>query len=362
LVETGAGLEIEVTIVPRANSRALCSGCGQPAPGYDRLPTRRFAFIPLWGIPVIFHYAMRRVQCPQCGVVVERVPWCDGKWHLTNSYRWFLARWARRLSWKEVAEVFHTSWDSVFRSVKYAVFWGIAHREVTGVRAIGVDEIQCQRGHNYLTLVYQIDSGCRRLLWIGRQRTGETLHKFFDWLGHQRTAKLEYIVSDMWQAYLQVARQRARQAIHVLDRFHLMKKMNEAIDQVRRGEVKRLREDGYQPILQHSRWCLLKRPENLTDKQTVKLSELLQYNLRSVRSYLLREDFQRFWTYQSAAWAGRFLDQWCTRAMRSRIKPMKEVAGSLRRHRDLLLNWFRAHGLSAGIVEQGDCAKIGNMG
>jgi len=351
LLDDQDGLRIEVTIVPRANGRPICSGCGRRAPGYDHQPERRFTFVPLWAINVFFVYAMRRVNCPRCGILVERVPWGDGKCHLTNSYRWFLARWARRLSWKEVAEVFCTSWDSVFRSVKHAVFWGIVHRDVSGVSAIGVDEIQCQRGHNYLTLVYQIDAGCRRLLWIGRERTAACFDRFFDWLGDE-VHTLQFVASDMWQAYLDVVRRRAGDAIHVLDRFHIMKKMNEAIDQVRRDEAKRLERDGYEPILKHSRWCLLKRRENLTEKQTVKMSELLKYNLQAVRAHLLREDFQRFWHYTSAGWAGKFLDEWCNRAMRSKLDPMKKVAATLRRHRELLLNWFRAHGeISSGVVE-----------
>jgi len=105
-------------------------------------------------------------------------------------------------------------------------------------------------------------------------------------------------------------------------------------------------------VLKHSRWCLLKRRENLSDPQTVKLAELLKYNLQSVRGYLLREDFQRFWRYSSPTWAGKFLDQWCARTMRSKIEPMKKLARTLRRHRELLLNWFAAHGtISAGVVE-----------
>ena len=105
-------------------------------------------------------------------------------------------------------------------------------------------------------------------------------------------------------------------------------------------------------MLKHSRWCLLKRPEHLTEKQTVKLSELLHYNLRSMRAYLLREDFQRFWEYTSPGWAARFLDQWCTRTMRSKLEPMKKVARTLRNHLELILNWFRAKGtISAGTVE-----------
>jgi transposase len=156
----------------------------------------------------------------------------------------------------------------------------------------------------------------------------------------------------MWPAYLKVIAKKAAQAVHVLDRFHIMQKMNKAIDEVRAAETKQMKADGYEPILKHSRWCLLKRPENLTAKQAVKLSELLKYNLQSVRSHLMREDFQRFWEYASAGWAGKFLDQWCTRTMRSKLEPMKKVARTLRNHRELILNWFRAKGeISAGTVE-----------
>jgi transposase len=343
---------IEVHIEARKNGRPICSGCGRDAPGYDRLPERRFEFVPFWGIAVFFVYAMRRVECPECGVKVEKVPWCNGKNQLTTTYRWFLAGWAQRLSWQQVANVFHTTWQNVFRSVKHAVSWGLAHRSQEGIAAIGVDEIQWQRGHKYLTLVYQIDEDCRRLLWAGKDRTGKTLLRFFRMLGKERSARLRFVCSDMWKPYLKVIAKKAGQAIHVLDRFHIMAKMNKAIDQVRAGEAKRLKEDGYEPVLKHSRWCLLKREENLTEKQAVKLSELLQYNLQSVRSRLMREDFQRFWEYIYPACAGKFLDEWCTRTMRSKIEPMKKVAGTLRRHRTLILNWFRAEGtISAGIVE-----------
>ena len=351
-VDDAARPAIEVEIRPRKNGRPICSGCGQERPGYDRLPARRFEFVPLWGIAVCFVYAMRRVECPECGVKVEKVPWCDGKNQLTTTYRWFLAGWARRLCWKGVACAFHTTWQNVFRSVKHAVSWGLDHRSLEGIQAIGVDEIQWQRGHKYLTLVYQIDEDCRRLLWAGKDRTTKTLLRFFRMFGTERSARLRFVCSDMWKPYLKVIGRKAGQAIHVLDRFHIMAKMNKAIDEVRAAEAKRLERDGYEPVLKHSRWCLLKREENLTEKQVVKLSELLQYNLQSVRSRLMREDFQQFWEYFYPACAAKFLDQWCTRTMRSKIEPMKKVAKTLRRHRELILNWFRAEGaISAGIVE-----------
>jgi transposase len=129
--------------------------------------------------------------------------------------------------------------------------------------------------------------------------------------------------------------------------------MNKAIDEVRAHEARRLKRDGHEPVLRHARWCLLKRPENLTGKQAAKLAELVKYNLRSVRSYLLREDFQWFWAYRRVGWARRFLREWCTRTMRSRIEPMKKVARQLRGHEELILNWFRARGtISAGMTER----------
>lgn len=343
---------IEVEVRARANSRPRCGGCGLSGPGYDTLPPRRFEFVPLWGMAVFFVYARRRVACPHCGVRAETVPWAQGKQQLTTTYAWFLARWARRLSWKEVAEVFHTSWEKVFRAVELAVEWGRAHQVLDGVVAVGIDEIQWQRGHRYLTLVYQIDAHCRRLLWVGHARRVKTLLRFFRWFGPERSAALRFICSDMWQPYLKVIAKKAGGAIHVLDRFHIMAKLSKAIDEVRAQEAKALMAQGYEPVLKHTRWLLLKRPEHLTEQQDLRLAELVQYNLKTVRAYLLKEDFQSFWTYVSPHWAGVFLDRWCTRTMRSRLEPMKKVARSLREHRPLILNWCRAKGtISAATVE-----------
>ncbi|WP_422444007.1 transposase [Endozoicomonas sp. ALB091] len=207
-------------MAPRKNGHAICSGCQQPAPGYDRLAERRFEFVPLWGIRVFLLYKMRRVECKTCGVKVEQVPWAEGK--------------------KE----------------------------------------------------------------------------------------------------------------HILDRFHIVAMLNKAIDEVRATEHKQLQADGYEPVLKKTRWCRLKRKENLTEKEEIKLNTVLQYNLKSVRAYLLREEFQVFWDYISPHWAGKYLDRWCTRVMRSKIEPMKTVAKSVRRHKPLILNWFKAKkAYSSGIVE-----------
>ena len=331
-------LTLVVQVLPRRNCRPVCSGCGSRRKTYDRLAERRFEFVPLWGILVFLAYRMRRVDCPRCGVTVEMVPWCDGKNQLTTSYRWFLATWARRLSWSEVAAIFRTSWDSIRRSVAHAVEWGLAHRDLSNVEALGIDEIAWGRGHTYLTLLYDIGGTSRRLLAVARDRTEASLRTCLDSIGDTVCRQVAYVCSDMWRAYLNVIAEKLSSAVHVLDRFHVMQQFGKAIDEIRSEEARRLKRDGYEPVLKRSRWCLLKRPANLTEKQTVKLAEVLKYNLRTVRAYLLREEFQRFWGYTYAAWAGKFLDEWTDRVMRSRLEPMKRVASMIRGHRGLILN------------------------
>ncbi len=166
LEEHDDGPALVVQMVPRKNGRVFCSGCGRPGPTYDRLEERRFEFVPLWGHLVFLAYRMRRVDCKRCGVTVEMVPWCDGKNQLTITYRWYLATWAKRLSWSEVGSIFRTSWDSVCRAVEHAVEWGLAHRDLSQVTALGVDEIAWARGHTYLTLVYDIGGETKRLLAV----------------------------------------------------------------------------------------------------------------------------------------------------------------------------------------------------
>jgi len=351
----GRVVRIEIRVRAREHSRGACSHCQRPAPGYDRLAERRFQFVPLWGIPTYFHYAPRRVRCPEHGICVEHLPWALGKRPLTRSFAWFLASWAKRLSWQEVSRSFTTSWESVFRSVEMAVDWGRGRMDLSGISALGVDEIHYRKGR-FLTLVYQINEGMKRLLFVAEDRQETSLRKFFLWFGPERTALVRFICSDMWQPYLNVIAERAAGALNILDRYHIASKMNQAIDEVRAKETRearvRNRLSRTSVVLTHSRWCLLKRVENLTARQAVKLKELLTCNLRSVRAYLLKEQFQLFWEYVSPTWAAKFLDQWCTQAMRSRLEPMKKIARMLRSHKPLILNWFEAREqVSLGAVE-----------
>jgi len=348
-------LRLEVQIEPHRGRRGRCSECRQPAPGYDRLPPRQWLFVPLWGIVTLFRYAPRRVECAEHGVVVEHIPWSEGKRPITTAMMGFLARWARRLSWRETARVFQTSWECVYRSVTWFVQWGLAHRQLEGVEAIGVDEIHWGKGKraaNFLTVIYQIDGHCRRLLWVGQRRTQATLRRGLKALGPAVVNGLRFVCSDLWRAYLNVIAAKAPQALHVLDRFHITMHLNQAVDQVRRAESGQLRGRPLAAKLKHMRWQLLRRGSRVRGRAKQRLCGLLRSKLATGRAWRLKETFQDFWHYRSLAWAGAFLDVWCERALRSRLEPMKRVARMLRTHQELLMNWFRAKGeISAGAVE-----------
>lgn len=351
LIQEASNPRLEVKVVARKGSKGTCSGCGKKRPGYDRLKQREFIHVPLWGITVLLLYCMRRLQCPTCGVVVETVPWSTGKSPLTTSYAWFLSQWAQLLSMKEVGRQFKLSWHYVFTAVSMAVSWGRKRMDLNDITAIGIDEIHWAK-NSFMTLVYQIDNHCKRLLWCSEGRTQASINGFFTWFGEERSQLIQFACSDMWKPYLNAIKTYATNAFNILDRFHVSQKLNKAIDKVRAQETKSLIAQGKEVVLKHSRWTLLKNPENLTEHQKVKLKDLLHCNLKTIRAYLLKEDFKHFWTYQSATWAGKFLEQWCTQVMRSKLEPMKQVAKTIRAHKSLLLNWFEVKNqISLGAVE-----------
>src|SRR5208283_3685032 len=340
-------LRVEARIEPHRGIRGKCSQCRQAAPGYDRLPERSWLFVPLWGMVTLFLYAPRRVNCPEHGVVVEHIPWSEGKRPITLAMMGFLARWARHLSWRQTARSFQTSWEAVYRSVEWFVQWGLARRQLQGVHSIGVDEIhwgQGKRADGFLTVIYQIDTHCRRLLWVGRKRTQATLRRGLAALGSEVVGGLRFVCSDMWRPYLNVIAAKASQALHVLDRFHITMHLNQAVDQVRRAESTRLRGHPMAERLKKMRWKLLRKGSRVRGRAKHKLCGLLRAKLATGRAWMLKETFPDAWHYRSLTWASAFLDVWCARALRSRLVPRQKVARMLRSHDGLILDWFKATG------------------
>jgi transposase len=344
---TNPRIEVELDADPRSKRR--CSCCGRPGRVHDKLPQRRWHYVPLWNIPVELRYTPRRVVCPVYGApTVEAMPWNRGKSPYAEAYMIFLARWARRLSWKETAQIFAASWDAVRRSVEWVVQWGLENRDLSGVTAVGIDELHHGHGKkslNFLTLVYQIDKGSRRLLWVGQRRTEATLREGLLHLEELHVgflAGLRVVCSDMWKPYLKVVAHLCGSALNVLDPFHIARHLNEAVDAVRRGEQSRLRDKEQRARAKGGRFLLLQRGTKVRGKARDKLKAVLASLGATSRAWELKESFRRFWQYRNPTWAAAYMKAWTTRAMRSRLEPMKKVARMLRAHENLLLNYFRA--------------------
>jgi transposase len=306
---------------------------------------------PVFKFALALIYTMRRVDCPVCGVVVEKVPWATGKYGLCDGFRLFLAHWARKLSWEEVALSFKVSWTDVYASVQWVVDYGLKHRVLENIQAIGVDEICVRVGRVFWTLIYQIDDHLTRLLWVGHDRTEQTLLEGLNSLGEAVCAGIRYVCSDMWAPYLAAVKGRLA-ALHILDRFHIRQQLNKAIDEVRRDEARALAQAGLVPRLKKLRWALLKNRKNWTASERRRMGELEHSGLAAIRAFWLVAAFEHFWGYGSPTWAGKFFDGWCQRVRRSRLKPLKTVATSLTEHREVLLNYFRAKkAISGGVIE-----------
>ena len=344
--QTGDGLEAKLMSDGRYAPR--CGVCGRRARYRDTRRARRFRHVPLWGIDVHLVYAPRRVMCEHCGGVhVELLPWVAGKRQFTRALVVTLATWARMLTWKQVAALFHCSWSTVATAVDEAVVYGLEHRDLTNVTHIGIDEISRKRGHVYVTNVYDLNN--RHLLWSGEDRAKKTLEGFFDWFGEERTKWLQGVCCDMWQPYVDVVKARAPNAILVFDKFHIVQHLTKAVDQVRRDEI-REKGQAHKQLMAKTRYIWLKNPWNLTDKQRERLGELEQLNLKINRAYLLKEAFREFWGYIHPGWAKRYLNKWFWWATHSRLQPMRNFAWMLRRHQKDLLNYFNMP-ISNGTVE-----------
>jgi len=278
---------------------------------------------------------------------VEAVPWARFWARVTTVLARAVAELARHLSWQETARHFRLDWKSVASIVGRVVAYGLERRRRRPLHLLGIDEVSRRKGHHYLTVVYDLERGV--LLWVGEDRTEETLTRFFTELGRRRSATVRVVCLDMWRPYLNAVRQHSPQAQVLFDRFHLVQHLNRAVDEVRRQEWRRLtgRE---KTSFKRTRFLLLKNPWNLTTDERERLSTLVRWNTPIVRAYYLKEVFQLFWTYRQPARAEQHLRRWMHSAMRSRLGPFKELVRRLRAHLDGVLAWTRLR-VSNGALE-----------
>ena len=336
--------------IDRMGKRLLrCGVCGKRCLRvHSVLKERDWKDLSMRKSRLILRYRTRRVDCPRCGVRVEAVPWAEPWARVTRALSNAVAGLARELSWQGTARQYGLNWKTVAGIVKRAVRYGLKNRKRPPVHVIGIDEVSRRKGQVYLTVVYDLQR--RVLLWVGEDRTEEAVKKFFtEEMGRRRCATLQVVCMDMWASYANLVREHAPQAQILFDRFHIVKHLQEAVDEVRRSEMQRL--TGREKVtFKSTRWLLLKNPWNLTGGQKERLSTLVRWNTPIVRAYYLKESFQLFWEYHQPKRAQDHLRKWMGSAMRSRLEAFKKFVRMLRSHLDGILPWTKLR-LSSGAVE-----------
>jgi len=259
-----------------------------------------------------------------------------------------LSFFARLLPIDQVAKLFKVSWGTVNSAVEKAVKYGIENRDCSSIQYIGIDEISRKKGHVYHTNIYDLDK--KILIWSGEGRTMDTLRCFFDEMGDEFASNLRGVCCDMWNPYISVVKERVPQAVLVFDKFHLIRHLLNAVDKVRKEEVKTYEQKGEDNLLKKTKYIWLKNPWNLTPKQKQRLGYVQNINKRITRAYLLKESFRDLWDYRLKSNGKKFLDKWFWWATHSRLKPLRDFAWLLRRHEDDILSWIEVR-INNGATE-----------
>jgi transposase len=326
-----------------------CGECGWLAPGYDRARTRRWRHLNVGALRFELEYRPRRVNCVRCGGIrVERVSWAAHGSGFTWAFEELAAYLAQMTDQTHVTRLMGIAWVSVGRIVGRVVDRKLPPERLDGLRRIGVDEFGYRRRHRYLTVV--VDHDRRRVVWAEKGRSAATLGHFFDELGAERRAQLEWISIDMAAGYIKAIEERVPQARIVFDRFHVQRLASDALDEVRRSEMRRLHGAPEGAHLFHSRFALLKNPWNLSGTERTKLSDLQRSNAALYRAYLLKESLAKCLDYRQPGRAERSLRAWLRWAGRSRLKPFVRAARTIRKYLHGILAYIRDR-LTNAVVE-----------
>lgn len=343
----------------RARTRARCGRCQRRSPAYDHGEgRRRWRALDLGTVQVLLEAGAPRVNCAEHGPTVAAVPWArHGAGH-TRAFDEQVAWLATQCSKSAVTELMRIAWRTV-GSIITRVWADVeaVHDRFADLRRIGIDEISYKRGHRYLTVVVDHDSG--RLVWAAPGRDKATLERFFDVLGPERRAQITHVSADGADWISAVVADRCPNAVRCADPFHVVRWATDALDEVRRqawnearGAVSQRRAgraSGHAKALKHARYALWKNPEHLTNRQQTKLAWVAKTDPRLYRAYLLKEGLRLVFQlpYDEAIDA---LEYWICWARRCRIEAFVELQRRIVKHQDSILAAIE-HGLSNGRIE-----------
>jgi transposase len=337
---------------PHKRVKPSCGRCGKLSPGYDQGEgVRQWRTMDLGVTPAYIEGPAPRVNCPEHGPTVAAVPWAR---HGSRQTSWFedqVAWLAVHTSKLAVTALMRIAWITVGVIIGRVVAESRAERDpFNGLRRIGIDEISFKRGHKYIMVVVDHDTG--RLVWAAEGHDKKTLAKFFDILGAKRCKNIKLVSADAAEWIGDLVRWRCKNATLCIDPFHVVKWATDALDEVRRAVWNEARESGQKGLareLKGTRYALWKNPEDLTERQEAKLSWIQKTNAPLFRAYLLKEQLRQVFALRGIA-GQRLLDEWIAWASRSKLAPFVKVARSIRDNR-AGIDAALIHGLSNAIVE-----------
>ena len=326
----------------------VCSGClRRVRQVYDGRP-RRWRHLDLGGAKLHLRATLRRVACPRCGVTTELMPWAEPDSCFTHAFEQTVAYLAQSAPKTVVAEMMRVAWASVSGIIGRVVARHRAEDPLEGLVHIGVDELSYRRHHEYVTVV--VDHDRKAIVWAAPGKSAETLSGFFSQLGPERSAKIRAVTMDMSAAYIKAVTEALPKARIVFDRFHVQRLAHDAVDAVRRSEVRTADGPGERRALKRSRFALQKNPWNLDDLEKGKLADIEATNAPLYRAYLLKESLAETLDRRQPNVAGRLLDKWVTWAAGSALAPFEKLAKTITKYRDGIVAYV-ATGLSNGRTE-----------
>lgn len=321
---------------------------------------RDFKAPPIGSKPVIIRYGVPRVECRRCGAVRQvRVEFASARRSYTKSFERFVLRMLQFATIKDVAQWLKVSWDTVKDIAKRRLVRRFAKPRLKGVRRIAIDEIAVRKGHRYLTLALDLDSGA--VVFVGKGKGAQALDPFWRRVRRCKQCKIRSVATDMSAAYIEAVTTHQPQATLVFDRFHIMQLANKMLTSLRRALYRELSQQCARNVLKGVRWLLLKHPEKLDDAKNEKqrLQQALELNTPLATAYYMTDELRLFWQKPHKQQAERFLLDWIRRAEATGIRPLKKLAKTLASHRTGILAWYDDP-ISTGPLE-GVNNKIKNL-
>ncbi|MBV8076082.1 MAG: ISL3 family transposase [Planctomycetaceae bacterium] len=314
-----------------------CAACGSPQVHSRGQIERRFRTVPIGHRATFIVLPIPRVECLACGVVRQvKIPFADPRRSYTKAFERYALELGRRMTIRDVAKHLDVGWDVIKDIQKRDLSRRFAKPKLKHLRHLAIDEISIAKGHRYLTVVLDLDSGA--VVFVGDGKGAKALKPFWKRLRGSK-AKIEAVARDMSAAYREAVSTPLRQAVIVFDRFRVMKLFNEKLSELRRALHREATDVMQKKVLKGTRWLLLKAAENLDEEKDEKgrLNEALALNKSLAVAYYLKEDLRQFWEQPGKKFGTLFLDGWIKRAEASGIKMLQQMAKTLAAHRSGLL-------------------------